>query len=34
MAKIFRNASAHWSGGLKDGKGAISLESGAMKDYP
>jgi osmotically inducible protein OsmC len=34
MAKINRNASAHWSGGLKDGKGAISLESGAMKDYP
>jgi lipoyl-dependent peroxiredoxin len=34
MAKIIRNASAHWSGGLKDGKGAISLESGAMKDYP
>ncbi len=34
MVKINRNASAHWAGGLKDGKGAISLESGAMKDYP
>jgi osmotically inducible protein OsmC len=34
MAKIIRSASAHWAGGLKDGKGAISLESGAMKDYP
>ena len=32
--KINRTASAHWTGGLKDGKGAISLESGAMKDYP
>ena len=32
--KINRIASAHWTGGLKDGKGAISLESGAMKDYP
>lgn len=34
MAKINRTASAAWSGGLKDGKGSISLESGAMKDYP
>ena len=32
--KIIRTASAHWTGGLRDGKGAISLESGAMKDYP
>lgn len=32
--KINRTASARWAGGLKDGKGAISLESGAMKDYP
>jgi osmotically inducible protein OsmC len=32
--KIVRTASARWAGGLKDGKGAISLESGAMKDYP
>jgi osmotically inducible protein OsmC len=32
--KINRTASAHWTGGLRDGKGAISLESGAMKDYP
>ena len=32
--KINRTASAHWTGGLKDGKGAISLEIGAMKDYP
>jgi osmotically inducible protein OsmC len=23
-----------WSGGLKDGKGAISTKSGALKDYP
>jgi len=34
MAKIIRTASAAWAGGLKDGKGAISLESGAMKEYP
>jgi osmotically inducible protein OsmC len=26
--------SAVWSGGLKDGKGAISTRSGALKDYP
>ena len=25
---------AVWSGGLKDGKGAISTKSGALKDYP
>jgi osmotically inducible protein OsmC len=34
MAKIIRSASAAWAGGLKDGKGSISLESGAMKEYP
>jgi lipoyl-dependent peroxiredoxin len=26
--------SAVWKGGLKDGKGAISTQSGALKDYP
>jgi lipoyl-dependent peroxiredoxin len=26
--------SAVWQGGLKDGKGAISTKSGALKDYP
>lgn len=26
--------SAVWSGGIKDGKGAISTQSGAMKEYP
>src|ERR1700759_4863531 len=25
---------AVWRGGLKDGKGAISTKSGALKDYP
>ena len=25
---------AAWQGGLKDGKGAISTKSGALKDYP
>jgi osmotically inducible protein OsmC len=34
MAKINRTASAAWSGGLKDGKGSISTESGALKAYP
>ncbi|WP_034992827.1 OsmC family protein [Beijerinckia mobilis] len=31
---IVRKASARWSGGLKDGKGAISTESGALDAYP
>jgi len=31
---IVRKASAKWSGGLKDGKGAISTESGALDAYP
>jgi osmotically inducible protein OsmC len=26
-----RSASAHWTGGLKDGKGTISTESGVLK---
>jgi lipoyl-dependent peroxiredoxin len=26
--------SAVWKGGIKDGKGAISTHSGALKDYP
>ena len=32
--KIKRQGSAVWSGGIKDGKGAISTESGALKAYP
>lgn len=32
--KIQKNGSAHWVGGLKDGKGQISTQSGALKDYP
>lgn len=32
--KIERTASAHWTGGLKDGKGAISTKSGALSSYP
>jgi osmotically inducible protein OsmC len=28
------HGSAVWSGGIKDGKGAISTKSGALKDYP
>ena len=32
--KINRTASAAWSGGLKDGKGSISTESGALAAYP
>jgi len=32
--KIIRRGSAVWNGGLKDGKGAISTQSGALKDQP
>jgi osmotically inducible protein OsmC len=32
--KIKRSGSAAWQGGLKDGRGAISTESGALKSYP
>lgn len=32
--KIQRNGSAAWAGGIKDGKGSISTESGALKAYP
>ena len=28
------HGSAVWHGGIKDGKGAISTKSGALKDYP
>lgn len=32
--KINRSGSAVWSGGLKDGKGAISTQSGALDAHP
>ncbi|HEY4308025.1 MAG TPA: OsmC family protein [Pirellulales bacterium] len=32
--KINRRGSAVWHGGIKDGKGAISTESGALSSYP
>ena len=32
--KINRHGSAQWQGGIKDGKGALSTESGALKGYP
>lgn len=32
--KITKKATAQWSGGLKDGKGNISMESGALKNQP
>jgi osmotically inducible protein OsmC len=32
--KITRGGSAVWRGGLKDGKGALSTDSGALKAYP
>jgi osmotically inducible protein OsmC len=32
--KIKRKGSAAWQGGIKDGKGSISTESGALKEYP
>jgi len=32
--KITRRGSAAWQGGIKDGKGTISTESGALNAYP
>jgi osmotically inducible protein OsmC len=32
--KINRSGSAIWSGGIKDGRGSISTESGALNAYP
>jgi lipoyl-dependent peroxiredoxin len=32
--KIKRRGSAAWQGGIKDGKGTISTESGALQAYP
>src|SRR4051812_10119414 len=32
--KIKRKGSATWQGGLKDGRGSISTESGALNAYP
>lgn len=32
--KIKRRGSAAWQGGIKDGKGTISTESGALSAYP
>ncbi|WP_437880271.1 OsmC family protein [Pseudomonas sp. LRF_L74] len=29
-----KTASAHWAGGIKDGKGSISTQSGALYDTP
>jgi osmotically inducible protein OsmC len=31
---IKRTASAAWQGGIKDGKGSISMQSGALAAYP
>src|SRR5271154_2765249 len=32
--KIKRKGSASWQGGIKDGKGSITTESGALSAYP
>ena len=32
--KVIRQGSARWQGGLKDGKGSITTESGALNAYP
>ena len=34
MLKINKSGSAHWEGGLKDGHGTISTESGALQEHP
>lgn len=31
---IHKNGSAQWSGGLKEGRGKVSTESGALKEHP
>ena len=31
---ITKTGSAHWTGQIKDGKGTISTESGALQDHP
>jgi osmotically inducible protein OsmC len=31
---ITRHGSAHWQGGIKDGKGALTTASGALQGYP
>src|SRR5690606_24838301 len=32
--QITKTGSAHWTGQIKDGKGTISTESGALRDHP
>ncbi len=32
--KINRKGSAQWQGGIRDGKGSVSTQSGALKDQP
>ena len=32
--KINRNGSASWQGGFKEGRGALSTQSGALKEHP
>jgi osmotically inducible protein OsmC len=32
--KIQKNGSAQWTGGLKDGQGHVSTESGALQSHP
>lgn len=31
---MLRHANAHWTGGLRDGKGSIATESGALRGVP
>jgi lipoyl-dependent peroxiredoxin len=32
--KIIRHGAANWQGGLKDGRGSVSTQSGALSNYP
>jgi osmotically inducible protein OsmC len=34
IAAMKKTGTAAWQGGIKDGKGSISTESGALKEYP
>jgi osmotically inducible protein OsmC len=32
--KIFNTGSVHWTGGMKDGRGSVSTQSGALAAHP
>ena len=34
MSSIIKHGSAHWEGGIKNGKGTVSTQSGALDQQP